>query len=329
MQNYYNNYQDPDFYAKRQKNKNEIKKLGFYTGAALILQIVIQNVLSLFLDMMGLMEKYSNDGVYQNAVDIILVIVGLLVPFYFFGKKMKNVSGISEPLPLNKPCDKPSFILAVISGLGLCMLASVITSYFTIFISLFGIELTAPDVPMPKGTVGVITTLLRVVVLAAVSEEICLRGYVMGNLRKYGDKFAVIISATVFAVVHGNLIQAPFALVAGFAIGYFTVKTGTLWTGIAIHAANNFISTAVSYAMDFFPEEKVTLAYAFMLYGLIITGIITMKAFNKRNTDRKFYEDELAISMGEKVKAFFLNPAMIAAMGYMLYITTLFVDFKK
>ena len=54
MQNYYNNYQDPDFYAKRQKNKNEIKKLGFYTGAALILQIVIQNVLSLFLDMMGL-----------------------------------------------------------------------------------------------------------------------------------------------------------------------------------------------------------------------------------------------------------------------------------
>ncbi len=328
MNNYYNHYQDPDFYAERQKNKSEIKKLGFYTGLALILQILIQNVLSFILDTVGFMDNYRTDGTYQNAVDIILVIVGLLVPFYIIGKKMKNVSGISEPVPLNKPCDKTSFVLAVISGIGFCMLASVVTSYFTIIISLFGIELSAPDIPMPKGTIGIITTLLRVVVLAAVSEEICLRGYVMGNLRKYGDKFAIIVSATVFAIIHGNLIQAPFALIAGFAIGYFTVKTGTLWTGIAIHAANNFISTAVSYAMDYFGEEKVSMFYIFILYGFIIVGIIAIKAFNKRNNKNVLYEDSLALTTGEKTKDFFFNPAMIIAMVYMLYITSLFVGFK-
>lgn len=328
MNNYYNHYQDPDFYAKRQAHKQEIKKLGFCTGVALILQIIIQNVLSFGLDFIGLLDNYRTDGAYQNAIDILLVIVGLLIPFYFIGKTMKNISGTDEPVPLNKPSDKLSVFLAVISGIGMCMLASIATSYFTIFIGLFGVELTAPDVPMPKGTVGIITTLLRVVVLAAVSEEICLRGYVMGNLRKYSDKFAIIVSATVFAIIHGNLIQAPFALIAGFAIGYFTVKTGTLWTGIAIHAANNFISTAVSYAFDYFGEEKVSMVYVFILYGFIIVGIITLKAFNKRNSEKPLYEDALAISMAEKAKEFFLNPAMIIAMGYMLYITSLYVGFK-
>ena len=326
--NYYNHYQDPDFYIKRQTNKNEIKKLGFYTGIALILQIVIQNVLSFALDFLGLLEKYSTEGAYQNSIDIILVVAGLLVPFYFIGKKMKNVSGISEPVPLNKPCDKTSFILAVAAGTGLCMLASVVTSYFTVFISFFGIELTAPDIPMPKGIIGVVTTLLRVVVIAAVSEELCLRGYVMGNLRKYGDKFALLVSASVFAIIHGNLIQAPFALIAGFAIGYFTLKTGTLWTGIAIHAANNLISTVFSYMLDFCGEEKILLPYTVLLYSLIIIGIITLKAFNKRNNSVGLYEDALAISSGEKVKAFLLNPAMIIAMVYMLYITSLYIGFN-
>ena len=328
MDNYYNRYQDPDFYFKRQQQKKEIKSLGFYTGLALICQVVIQNVLSIFLKWMGLLEKYSTDGSYQNAVDIILVISGLMVPFYFIGKKMKNVSGTSEPIPLGKPQDKTSFVLAVVSGVGFCMLASIVTSYFIFFLGLFGVELSSPDIAMPKGTVGIITSIIRVVVVAALAEEIALRGYVMGNLRKYGDKFAIIISATVFAVIHGNLIQAPFALIAGFAIGYFTVKTGSLWTGIAIHAVNNFISTAVSYAMDYIGEETANLIYVFILYGLIAAGFISFRAFRKRTENVYLYRDSLMMSTSEKAAAFFLNPAMIISMVYMLYITSLYINFK-
>ncbi len=326
--NFYNHYQDPEFYIKRQKSKDEIKKLGFYTGLALLFQIVIQNGLSICLDVIGLLEKYDTDGAYQNALDIILVVFGLLVPFYFIGKKMKDVSGISEPVPLNKPCDSASFFLAVVAGTGLCLLASIVATYLSVFIGIVGVELTAPDIPMPNGIAGIGTTVLRVVVLAAVSEELCLRGFVMGNLRKYGDKFALVISASVFAIIHGNLIQAPFALIAGFTIGYFTIKTGTLWTGIAIHGANNLISTVFSYLFDFYGEEKIALVYTFFIYGLIVIGIIAVKAFNRRNINIGLYEDPLAISLGEKAKAFFMNPAMIIAMAYMLYITSLYVGFK-
>ena len=328
METYYNHYQDPNFYYKKQQQKKEIRQLGLYTGLALICQVVIQNVLSIAMDYLGLLEKYDTDGSYQNSVDIILVILGLVVPFYFIGKRMKNISGVSEPLSLGKPYDKTSFILAVVSGIGFCTIASIVTSYLTIFISFFGLELSAPDVAMPKGTTGIITSVIRVVVIAAIAEELALRGYVMGNLRKYGDKFAIIISATVFAVIHGNLVQAPFAFIAGYAIGYLTVKTGSLWTGIAIHAANNFISTAVSYSVDYVGEEVTNLVYVFFVYGSIIVGLIAFKFFKRKTQNISMYEDTLVMSNAEKAKVFFLNPAMIISMGYMIYITSLFVKFK-
>lgn len=327
MDNYYNHYFDPDYFTKREEQKKQIKTLGLYVGFALISQIVLQNIFSFAIEITGLAEKYLNDGVFQNSADIIIVFVSLLLPFYFMDKKMRAVSGTEESVPLGKPTDGITMILSVVAGIGMCMLANIATTYLTVIMSVFGLELSSPDIPMPGGIAGVITSIMRVVVVAAVAEELTLRGYVMGNLRKYGDKFAILVSAVVFALMHANLVQAPFALIAGFAIGYYTVKTGTVWTGIAIHAANNFISTAISYAMEYFSEEAVSLLYTVVLYGFILFGAIAMWLLKGRKTFT-LGEDLLGTHAKEKIKVFFLNPAMIIALGYMIYITTKFVGFK-
>lgn len=327
MDNYYNHYFDPEYFTKKEAQRKEIKQLGLYSGFALICQIVLQNVLSFALELSGLADKYLSDGIFQNCADIIIVFISLLLPFYLIGKKMKEVSGEAEPLPLGKPTDTVSFILSVVAGIGVCMTANIATTYLTVIMSLLGLELSSPDVPMPGGVTGVMTSIIRIVVVAAIAEELTLRGYVMGNLRKYGDRFAIIVSSIVFALMHGNLVQAPFALIAGFGIGYFTVKTGTLWTAVAIHAANNFISTAISYAMDYFSEEAVSLLYSFALYGFIFFGLIAIWLLKSRN-NQKLRGDCLGTSEKDKMKAFFLNPAMIIALGYMIYITTKFVSFN-
>ena len=325
MNNFYNHYSDPDFYFKREGQKKEIKQLGLYTGFALMSQIILQNVMSVLISLLGLAEIYLADGVFRNAVDIILISVSMLVPFYFAGKKMKQISGEEEPLNLSKPVSSFAFILAVFAGLGFCMMANIVTSYFTVIISLFGVELTSPDITMPGGTLGITTSLIRIVAIAAVVEELTLRGYVMGNLRKYGDKFAILASAVVFALMHGNMVQAPFALIAGFALGYLSVKTGTIWTGIAIHAANNFVSTIVSYAMDYLPEATVNILYTFTIYGFMILGLIAMYFFKGETAEVPLREDNLMTPLREKMKAFFINPAMIIALGYMLYITMQYI----
>lgn len=328
MNGYYNHYSDPEFFTKKEKQRKDIKQLGLYTGFALICQIVFQNLISLALTYTGFGEKYLSDGIFQNSLDTVIVVLTLLVPFHFVGKRMKAVSGTDEPIPLNKPADGISFILAVVAGIGFCMIANIVTSYFTIFLSFFGFELTSPDIAMPSGAVGVTTSIVRVVIIAAITEEITLRGYVMGNLRKYGDTFAILASALVFGLMHGNLIQAPFALIAGFALGYLSIKTGTVWTGIAIHAANNFISTAISYAMDFLPEETVNVIYVFVIYGFIFFGLIAMWLLKSRTAHTGLISDTLGTTNAQKLKAFIFNPAMIIALGYMVYITMRYVGIK-
>lgn len=328
MNNYYNRYADPEYFIKKEMQRKEIKTLGLYTGFALIGQIILQNGLALIMDFAGLTDKYLSDGIFQNAADILIVLISFLLPYFLIGKSMNRVSGIEEPIMLGKPVDALSFILAIVAGIGFCMVANIVTSYFTVFLGIFGVELSSPDIAMPKGFSGVLTTVIRVVVVAAITEELTLRGYIMGNLRKYGDKFAILVSALVFAVMHGNLIQAPFALIAGFGIGYLSIKTGTIWTGIAIHFANNLISTVISYAMDILPEETVNTLYIFVLYGFIIVGFIAFLFLKPRTANMSMNKDLLITPTSEKIRVFFLNPAMITALFYMLYITMRYIGFN-
>lgn len=316
----------PDYYQVRAENKAQIKRLGLLAGGALLGYIIIQNGLSLLFTKVGLMDLYSRNPVYQSAMDIIFTLCGLFLPFLFFGRKMQKISHCADPLRPKAAGNKTDVFLAVVAGVGVCMLANIFTSYFTMFLAMFGIELSSPDIAMPGGAEGVLITLLRVVVVAALCEEIAMRGYVMGSLRKYGDGFAIFAAAFVFAVMHGNLIQAPFALIAGVAIGYFTVKTGTLWTAFIIHALNNTVSVLSSYAYDMLGAEKASVLYMIILVFLITAGLICFAAFTVRTKSVKLSAGNSMLSPGEKMWAFIFNPTMIIALVFMLYITAAYID---
>ena len=170
---------------------------------------------------------------------------------------------------------------------------------------------------------------MRVVAVAAMAEELSLRGFVMGNLRKFGDMFAIGASAVLFAIMHGNLVQSPFALMAGFTIGYFTVKTGTLWTGILIHAVNNFISLALSYITMAEGDEAGTILTALIIYAFGFTGVVCSLVFIVKNKNTRFHGGDTVLSTAEKVFGFYFNIPMIIAFLLMLYITSNYVTFGR
>jgi membrane protease YdiL (CAAX protease family) len=53
---------------------------------------------------------------------------------------------------------------------------------------------------------------------APVVEEIVFRGAILRGLERYGKWFAVLISALLFGVFHGNLIQSPYAFLVGLVL---------------------------------------------------------------------------------------------------------------
>lgn len=81
---------------------------------------------------------------------------------------------------------------------------------------------------------------IMVCVFAPIVEEFMFRRALIGTLGKYGNVFAIIISAVAFGLFHGNLYQFFYAFLVGLILGYVYVKSGNWWLSVLLHAIMNF-----------------------------------------------------------------------------------------
>lgn len=75
---------------------------------------------------------------------------------------------------------------------------------------------------------------------APVAEELIYRGFVLRSFQKYGKVFAILLSATLFSIMHGNLFQMIFAFLVGIVLGYTALEYSIRWS-ILLHIINNFV----------------------------------------------------------------------------------------
>ena len=330
---YYNPYdgQFAEQYIRAANERKSIRRLSLYAGGAILLYILIQNAAAVLMQLFGVYAIYLNNPLVQAGAEIILSMIGFLVPFFVFRKPMRRVSGTLRDLPMDAPKNKGQFALAIPAGLGFCMLANQVTGYLTAFLEALGLELSAPQLPMPEGVLGVTASFFRIVAVAAVCEEVFFRGMILQNLRRYGEGFAILMSALVFGVMHCNLIQAPFALIVGVALGYFSLKTGTLWTGILIHACNNGISLVFSYLQGRVDDQMFNLAYLILTGVIFFCGTVCFILFIVRQ--KKLVPPRPAFSplnsFGAKVGAYLSSPTMLISLGLMFFFTLQFVGVRR
>ena len=197
---------------------NEKTRLLLSAGA-ILLYILLQNLLTLPLALPALHSKYQTDALFQNGVDILVIMASMLPPFLLLSKPMRKITYHSDPLPLEKPQGGSDVLLTIPAGLMFCMAANLLTDLMVTAVSAFGVELSSPDMALPTGALGILSSVIRVVLMPALVEELCLRGVVMQNLRAFGGWFAVITSALCFGLMHCNLMQTPFAFTVGLALG--------------------------------------------------------------------------------------------------------------
>lgn len=84
-----------------------------------------------------------------------------------------------------------------------------------------------------------IASLLIVVILPALLEELLFRGALLSALEAGGTAAAIIASAFAFALVHGSVynLVGPFA--AGLIYGYMTYVLDSVWPAVLAHGLNN------------------------------------------------------------------------------------------
>lgn len=131
-----------------------------------------------------------------------------------------------------------------------------------------------------KSTFGLITNLIVVALIAALSEEIFFRGALQQSLQKSGLNLhaAVWISAILFSAFHLQFFGFFPRLLLGGILGYLFAITGNLWVSIAAHFTNNaFAVIAMHMSGEEFPggetiNENYAIGVPMVLLSLVLVA---------------------------------------------------------
>lgn len=314
----------PKIYTER----NGIKKAANAAGMSILILLAASFIGSLIYIMFSL-NRNTSQGVYEiaenpaflQAFQILMSLLTFTLPFIFVYKLHGyRISDLVSYKKTRKGTALPLFFF----GVAFCAFSNIASSYATAIFEAFGIDYSVGDYELPQGVFGFMLTFLSTAVVPALVEEFACRGLVLGTLRKYGDGFAVVSSSIVFAIIHGNFEQMPFAFMVGLFLGYSVVKTNSLRVAIAVHFFNNFISVFFSYFLTDISTEIQNIIYVIFLLLSLTLGMFFLKAVNGKTELFKFENAKTECTEKQKYKWFFSSAAIIVFISICLLESLMF-----
>ncbi len=299
----------------------DLKSDGNFIGGTLILNIVALNFLfSLLVVILTVAGVLPLDAAateqlgFSNTAYLLLYAVVYTVCMLF--PVVLCLSLFQKPIPSLlrfSPAKGKSMVFYVAIGLAGCVAANIAASYVTAFLENFGISSPENPVLLEQTPISLILNLITVALLPALLEEFLYRVCILGTLRRYGDGFAIVISAVLFAFIHGGLGQSVFALLVGLVLGYLTVVTNSVFPAFLVHFLNNALSVFMQYQSFFIPKEMHAVFYAATLYGIgMLGGVVLLIGLARRSPLLKKVKPS-AYASGQCVSTFIKAPLMIVA----------------
>lgn len=290
-----------------------LSAIGYFWGYAYL--FITTKFLGMTKD--NALELLQNQGM-QQFLQILLSCLMFLVPFSIAAKCI-GVS-IDDTIKFGK-AKKGTFLPFVLFGVGFCAFTNIAMSYSSAFFDTFiKQEYNTPRTSTPSGIYGFILSFIATAIVPALVEEFACRGIILGLLRKFGDGFAIITSAIIFGVMHGNFDQIPFATVVGLILGYIYVKTESIWPCMLVHGINNAISVLLTYSVGIISVETQNAVYIMYLVIAMLLAIFAVLLFSKK-CDGNYSLERKSSILSEKQKyiAFFTSWLIIIFLISNLY----------
>ena len=166
-------------------------------------------------------------------------------------------------------------------------------------------------------TSDMLPVITMVVLLAPIVEELVFRKYVIDRMYPYGETTAIFLSATVFALMHGNLNQVFYAFLLGCAQGYLYCKTRDVRYTICIHMMVNFVGSVLPLSVQ---DLSDTATVAVVIFDLVIgiAGFVFLLIDFAKNRLR-LEEGEITLPEHKRLSITWLNkPFMIFTWIYLI-----------
>ena len=134
--------------------------------------------------------------------------------------------------------------------------------------------------------------LVSIAVIPAIVEEILFRGVILINLMPYGRGVAILGSAILFGLMHGNILQFLYTTMMGVVLGFIYVRTKSIWCGILIHFVNNGISVLQEALLALLKYDLAIRLCSVIELTVMIVGAISVAVLLLVHRKRKKPEDQ-------------------------------------
>lgn len=231
----------------------DIRMICLDVGVALIVSVLLQKII--FIAMVLLLRGFVNAGletgstmftVLNYTFSNISTYIPKLLAFGVLYKKYRPLKRLDTQYE-NKSYYPLIFIPAMFA---FAMWGSNITTCINYILQLlFGageIQNVMEAIAPSSFSAGVVTLIFTAFV-APIFEEIIYRHLLLRSLKPIGDTPAIIISALVFGLAHGNFDQFAYAFLSGIIFGLMAVRYDTIIPGMVLHLINNFFVTVITY----------------------------------------------------------------------------------
>ena len=231
----------------------DIRRLCLELGIALLAAYFLQKlcvIISLYILSAAFSAGLTTDSTLFTVLKYLFNSIAVYLPkigvFFLLYRKYKPLRKLDARYE-----NKSYYPLVVIPAMfAFAMWGSNITKLINYTLQLlFGVgdikNVMAGMAPQSIGD-GVVILFFSAVV-APLFEEYIYRGLLLRPLRVIGDTPAIILSALIFGLVHGNFDQFAYAFLSGIIFGLIAVRYDSIVPSIILHMINNFFVSVVTY----------------------------------------------------------------------------------
>ena len=241
--------------------KRETKKDGRKVGWALVLYVLLANVVTIPIAVVGVLIQMDMD-MLMGIAQFVGSLAGLGFIFLFFIGKGRG----KEVFKRDKKLSFSGFLGLLCVFFGASLISDLTVTLSEVGLNQIGYTVYSEDLLAMLNSKNVFM-LLSIWVLAPVGEELILRGFLMRRLEKHGRLLAITVTSILFGLMHGNFMQMLPATLVGFVLGYAAMEYSVLWS-IVLHAINNMVLCGiVPMIFDRFGVP------AQIIYGYVFPGI--------------------------------------------------------
>lgn len=212
-----------------------------------------------------------------------------------------------------KPITASAFFSLAAIFIGVQAAAQVMASAIEQFFNSFGFSILE-SLEAASTIEDTLSMFLYAVFLAPVWEEILFRGLIMRSMERYGKKFAILASAFLFGIFHGNIVQTPYAFMVGLVLGYVAMEYSMLWA-IVLHMLNNLVlADMMTRLAEILPPGVGDMISGFIIWSCAIAATIIL-IVRRRDVGDYLRTKKIHPLC---VKNFFLSPGVIVLSCVML-----------